>query len=359
MGRYKVYVYAISKNESKFAERWADSMAEADGIFVLDTGSEDNTVALLQSKGVHVTQAVITPWRFDDARNRSLESVPQDADICVCTDLDEVFHKGWREKLEQAWKPTTQRARYRYTWNFNADGSEGFVFLADKIHARHGFHWIHPVHEVLQAESSRRPETVTVDGMQLDHHADNEKSRAQYLPLLETAVREKPEDDRNMHYLGREYMFRGRYADAVRTLRRHLAMPSAVWQDERCASMRYIAHCHEQLGNRREAERWLLRACAEAPHLREPWLDTAKFYYRAENWDAVAAYTLRALQITDRQETYITDAASFGALPYDLLSLAYYYTNRFEKAKEAVDQACTLAPNDERLQKNKALIHAE
>ena len=44
----------------------------------------------------------IAPWRFDTARNRSLALVPEDADICVCTDLDEVFHPGWRAALESA-----------------------------------------------------------------------------------------------------------------------------------------------------------------------------------------------------------------------------------------------------------------
>ena len=35
----KITVYAISKNEEKFAARWVESMAEADHICVLDTGS--------------------------------------------------------------------------------------------------------------------------------------------------------------------------------------------------------------------------------------------------------------------------------------------------------------------------------
>ena len=38
---YRIYVYAICKNEEAFAARWAESMAEADGIYVLDTGSTD------------------------------------------------------------------------------------------------------------------------------------------------------------------------------------------------------------------------------------------------------------------------------------------------------------------------------
>ena len=88
----KVYVYAICKNESKFARRWMESMSEADAVYVLDTGSEDDTVQLLREAGAIVEIQEFRPWRFDRARNRSLEMVPEDADVCVCTDLDELFH---------------------------------------------------------------------------------------------------------------------------------------------------------------------------------------------------------------------------------------------------------------------------
>ena len=102
MGTYKVCVYAICKNEEKFADRWMDSMGEADLVVVLDTGSEDGTAERLRARGAQVTVEQILPWRFDAARNRSLELVPEDVDLCVCTDLDEVFRPGWREALEQA-----------------------------------------------------------------------------------------------------------------------------------------------------------------------------------------------------------------------------------------------------------------
>ena len=92
----KIVVYAISKNEEKFVERWVNSMKEADDIYVLDTGSTDNTVNLLNNFGVKVKEEKIDPWRFDVARNLSLEMIPDDVDICVCTDLDEVFEPGWR-----------------------------------------------------------------------------------------------------------------------------------------------------------------------------------------------------------------------------------------------------------------------
>ena len=78
MGKYKVCVYAISKNEEKFVDRWVSSMSEADSIYVLDTGSSDNTVQKLRNLGVHVVSKVIEHFRFDVARNDSLNLVPED-----------------------------------------------------------------------------------------------------------------------------------------------------------------------------------------------------------------------------------------------------------------------------------------
>ena len=91
MKNYKVCVYAIAKNEEKFVDRWVNSMKEADEIYVLDTGSNDNTTSLLKKRDVHVKKKIIKPWRFDVARNESLNMLPTDTDICVCTDLDVVF----------------------------------------------------------------------------------------------------------------------------------------------------------------------------------------------------------------------------------------------------------------------------
>ena len=96
----KVCVYAIARNEEQFVDRWMDSMAEADWVCVLDTGSTDRTVEKLADRGAIVRQEIISPWRFDAARNRSMDLIPPGTDVCVCTDLDEVFRPGWRKLLE-------------------------------------------------------------------------------------------------------------------------------------------------------------------------------------------------------------------------------------------------------------------
>lgn len=360
MGTYKVCVYAICKNEEKFADRWMDSMGEADLVVVLDTGSEDGTAERLRARGAQVTVEQILPWRFDAARNRSLELVPEDVDLCVCTDLDEVFRPGWREALEQAWRPDCGRVSYRYTWSFQPDGSEGVVFWSDKIHARRGYRWVHPVHEVLQWVGEGAPgPTAAAEGVQLDHHPDPEKSRGQYLNLLELSVEEDPEDDRNMHYLGREYLFRGRWEDSIRILKRHLAMPQAVWRDERAASMRFLARACLALGRQNEALEWYLRAAAEAPYLREPWVELARLLYQREEWDGVLYAAGQALAVQERPRTYICEPEAWGSLLHDLRCQAFYHTGRPILALEEARRALALSPKDRRLRENVELLERQ
>ncbi|MBQ7713328.1 MAG: tetratricopeptide repeat protein [Oscillospiraceae bacterium] len=332
------------------------SASEADWVCVLDTGSTDDTVALLRAHGAIVEQKRIEPWRFDDARNESMKLIPPEADVCCCVDLDEQFRPGWRAALEAAWKPDTTRARYRYTWSFNPDGSEGVVFYPEKFHKNGCYRWKHPVHEILEYVGEGAERVVTARGVQLDHHPDAAKSRAQYLPLLELAVAEAPEDDRCRHYLGREYLYRGEWQKAIDTLRAHLALPSATWADERAASMRFIARCYRHLGRDDLAAAWYHRAIAEAPHLREPYVDYASLLYDHGNWEGVAYFARCALAVTERGATYITEGYAWGALPWDYLAIAEWNLGRADEAAEACRRAVALAPEEERLQNNLAIF---
>ena len=136
-------------------------------------------------------------------------------------------------------------------------------------------------------------------------------------------------------------------------------MPSAVWRDERCASMRYIARCLRQLGREDEAALWLHRAVAQAPHLREPYLEFADLLYAQQDWYGVIFMVNRALTITERPRTYICEPFAWGSYPYDLLSLAYDRTGQTQRALICAEQALASAPQDERLQKNRALLRAK
>lgn len=352
MGKYKICVYAICKNEEKFVSRWVESMKEADEIYVLDTGSTDNTVEELKKLGVSVTRKVINPWRFDVARNESLKLVPEDADICVCTDLDEVLEKGWRNSLEQIWDKSITRLSYQYNWSLDQNNRPIVNFYLDNIHSRFDYTWTHPVHEVLTYIGNNMEVRKTSDDIVLNHYPDNEKSRSSYLPLLELSVKEDPDDDRNMHYLGREYMYYGRWNESIDTLIKHLSLQRATWKDERCASMRFIARCYKNLNRIEEARMWLDKAVNEAPYLRDPYMERALLEYQLNNWNEVENYCLKALQITSHQKTYINEVFSWDNTVYDLLSLSYYYQGKNDEAIKYVNLALEMDPDNERLKKN-------
>ena len=351
---YKIVVYAISKNEEKHVDRWYQSMKEADAIYVLDTGSTDKTVELLSNLGVNVVQKKVTPWRFDVARNLALDLVPADADILVSVDLDEVILPGWRKKLEKIWQKGTTRLRYIYNWSLDENDNPVVSFYAEKIHARANFKWIHPVHEVLY---NPYPEKyITTNEIVINHYPDVKKSRSSYLPLLELSVKEEPLDDRNLHYLGREYMYYKRYNEAIDTLIKHLSLPTATWKDERCASMRFISRCYINLGRYEEAKMWLTKAIKEAPYLRDGYMEKALLMYQLKDYKETEKLVKKALKIPLNQHSYINEVFTFDHTAYDLLSIVEYEKKNYKKSLYYVKKALKISPKNSRLLNNYDII---
>ena len=337
----KIAVYTIALNEEQFVQRWADSAAEADVLFILDTGSSDRTVQFAESLGVDVVVREYGQWRFDVARNDALACLPDDVDLCIALDMDEVLVPGWREHLEQAFEDGVTRPRYKYTWSWNGP-KPGLQYGGDKIHARHGYRWKHPVHEVLVPGNGERQGWY---GLEIHHHPDSSKSRGQYLPLLELAVAEDPEDDRNAHYLAREYFFSGQFERAEAEFKRHLGLENATWGPERAQSCRYLYKITKDIY-------WLHKAVSEAPGSREAYVDLAQHHHDRGEWDQCLVAASAACRIKERPLEYLTEEQAWGALPHDLAAVAAYQLGYFHEAKWHGMEAVKLSPYDGRLVEN-------
>lgn len=280
--------------------------------------------------------------------------LPTDLDAIIALDLDEVLVPDWREKMESNWVEGCNRFRYKYIWSWSRPGVPDVVYYGDKISGRHSHRWCHPVHEVL---SPTVPEAMHfLHDFLIEHYPDNNKPRSQYLPLLELAVREMPQDDRNAHYLGREYFYQARYQEAINELTRHLALPSALWKAERAASMRYIAKCHESLQNMTEASRWYANATFEDHESREALVDAAKFHLSQNSFYAALDYCEKALKLSSDGGSYLNERYALAEGPYDLASVAHYHLGNHDKALELAKQAVTFNPNDSRLLRNMRMM---
>jgi len=357
----RIAVYTISKNEEKFAKRFMECIKdEADGVFVTDTGSTDKTIEILRAEGAIVNSIKVTPWRFDVARQISMNFVPADYDVLVCIDLDEILSPGWRAEVEKSFADgQIDRLRYQYVWNFLPDGREGITFWYDKIHTRHGFRWVKPVHEVMDFAGPHRERQGYNSEFKLYHHPDPTKSRGSYLGLLELATKEAPEDDRSSHYLGREYMYYGMNNEAITELSRHLKLESAQWRVERAASMRFLGRCFDRLGNVEEAHTWFLRSCAEASGEREPWVELGKHYYYRQMLPQAYFAMSQAIAIEEKPATYICEPSAWGEEPFDIASVSAYQMGMKEESLRLAKKALEYAPDNERIAKNVESISNE
>ncbi|MCB2313966.1 glycosyl transferase family 2 [Clostridium tagluense] len=350
--KYKVCVYAICKNEEKFVDRFMDHFSDADVVIVVDTGSTDNTINKLKERGAIVYSMDARPFRFDYSRNECLKFIPDDIDICVSADLDDVIESGWRKHLENAWTKETTRGLYLYNWKVNDDGSPAVQYTWDRIHARHGYRWIYPTHEILEYLGEGEQKQVYIKGMVVNHYPDKTKNRSLNLPLLKLAIEENPNSSRNTYYLGREYMFERNWDDCILTLKNYLSLPTSNYEEERASSMRFIARAYCEKGEILNAKKWYHKAISESISLREPYIELSLLAYREKEWLGVYYYATEALKINKKTFNFANDENAWDYTPYDLAALGCYNLNLMVEAIEFSEQAIKLSPNDKRLLNN-------
>lgn len=233
----KIAVYAIMKNEEENVHAWAETVADADHVTVLDTGSTDDTTTLLDAalrhngtKSFCIHKALVDPWRFDVAHNTALALVPPDIDICIPLAADERMTGGWRAPFFEAVgytdvggrrmdKPVAPGTKFHYEYEFAKD----FTFWHDRIHARRGFHWRYPFHEGLYPALHMVETHITVtQGFRISQSQNKKVDRLHRdIVLAEQALHEYPHDPRMLFYVGRQFMYAGQCRRALGILERY------------------------------------------------------------------------------------------------------------------------------------------
>ena len=339
----KIAVYTISKNEEKHVERWYNSTKEADFHLLADTGSTDRTVEIARNLGITVYEVSVVPFRFDDARNASLALLPADFDYCIALDVDEVLTPGWRQVLEKAHAEGIDRPSYRRIEAFHPDGSVASEFDGFKVHRRRGIRWKDPIHEVPEWYEDREEIKQRVEGFETHHLQDKEKSRAQYLPMLEAAAKENP-DARNLYYLGREQSYHNQLDKSAENLKRYLEL--SIFPQERSAACRILSKCEPE-----NAEEWLTKGTEEYA-CRESILALANYYYVNREWDVCLLVAKKALEYDKKPMSFLSESWAWGSMADDLVAISSWQLGDFKTAVIHGTKAVEINPNDERLVKN-------
>lgn len=361
--RLKVSIYAICKNESKFVDKWINSMSEADYIVVLDTGSDDDTYEKLleyakqNPKKYIIAQKRYNPWRFDTPRNDAMMLCPKDTDIYFSTDLDEILEQGWYDVLVSKWvKGVSQRGDYTYVWSHMDDGTPGRIFMYNKIHTKEWI-WKYPVHELLwniNTKSEQYGSDVEVNygnSIILHHYPDYNKSRSNYLPLLELRAEENEDDYYGLIYLAHEYNYTNNFEKSNETLRKILNKynPNSL---EAASCYLFIGDNYTSMDKYYEAIINYEKAILLEPTYREPYLNLAKLLIKKNQYDRAIGYIKDGLKNSYRHYTWLERDRSWLDEPYDLLSLAYYYNGNKKESLIYSVKAYSMNKSDERLKNN-------
>jgi glycosyltransferase involved in cell wall biosynthesis len=345
----KIAVYTIALNEEKFVSRWFESAKEADLLVIADTGSTDKTVDLARKLGIKVEEIRVDPWRFDVARNLNLEMIPEDFDVCIQLDMDEVLPDGWRSVVEDSFKSENNWPTYKHVTRRNPDGTAHTFQMYFKIHPRKGFKWQYPIHEVLSPEPgvifSRNP----ID-LEVDHLQDPMKDRSSYLHLLEMAVQENPSDWRMNHYLVREYWYLKEWDKILNGTHDIEKLPGG-WDVERSSTYMWAAEAAYKLGYFGWSTEWADKAIWAAPQFYEAkWL-RAQIAHWQEDWESCFRYAIQ-IETHSRQGHHLVLPHIWEWMAFDLIALSAHKLGKKETAIFYGEKALTANPNDERLQNN-------
>lgn len=344
----KVAVYTIALNEAANAERWANSAADADYRIVADTGSTDDTVERLTAAGVTVHKIAVRPWRFDTARNAAMALIPDDVDVCCTMDMDRFLEPGWRPKLEATWTAETTALFCRVSYRSSPDDPvELRGWPAKNFHHRWGYRFKRPVHEALVFTGEREVTANCSDIVMYEVQDLSKPTRSNYLPLMEVAHKEDPEDAQICFWLGRDLMWADQPERAVELLERYLALPTSRWGEERSEAMRYIARMRPE-----QRSVWLDKARMEAPHRREIWLDLAEEFHGKADWLNLFWACSNGIEKTHRTGSYLDDANCWGFRLYDLGAIASWHLNALDRAVEWGQKALELGSDSQRLKSN-------
>jgi len=323
----------------------ASTKGLADEVVVLDTGSDDNTIAEARQAGARVLEGTGDRMNKAEARNHVIEYAM--GDWVVILDCDEIIADpiGLRHYLE-----TTDVDTVYVRLVFMSGNTPTLEYNRMLCWRKGTMEYRYRAHEVPLPVGAIWPSSDKTDFV-WEHRPPAGRStwKLQYtLDRLLLDAEEYPDDPRPMFYLGRQYTYLHNWEKGLEWLGKYLE--SNGWID--CAdAWFYSARCYAGLNNRAEQIRALHRACAEMPKRREWWGTLAEIYHK-DGDDNVAVGLLKyALEQPPPTDTYYAHYW-FGSHIYDLTARCLWKLERHSEGLEYAEKALSLAPGSARLREN-------
>lgn len=371
----KFCIIVIARNESanihKMAESAKDYLTAGGKIYLLDTGSTDDTVDVARKLGFNVTisktnfhktltQKKLNSWKakykigctplkppitffcFDDARNAASEIPEEDimffADGCdyfINLDYDHI-----NKLIEEGHNTFTVIQKY--------GGEKGRI---NRFYNRKTGKWTGHVHEYVECGDSSfyyLPENVFCI-----EHRFVEKDRAdKYMAGLIFTHDSFPNDEKGRwhYYTARELMFRKNYSDAKRLFQKRV--DKLYYPEERASSLCYSAKCCKLEGGFTDEEiiSYYEKAYNLGTSLCEPLFEICEYNFKKQNWSRVLKVATECLELIKSHDSIFFEEERFtkkenlywylyhGHWWAGTKDMAMYYWRSFAKSRNIIEE---------------------
>jgi glycosyltransferase involved in cell wall biosynthesis len=373
MNKPKFSIALIARNEALTLPRMVGSLKEFQDrggeIWVLDTGSTDNTIEVAQSLGCKV-EAVGDRFKinidedlankinakfvvegetpvvnsgeslFDFASARNYIADFTENDMIATPDCDEIFTKFNIDKLNETIENGFGQLEYEFVFSHDELGNPVIKFRHCKFYNRKQLRWEGIIHEVLTGNA--KMQYLGEDIIKLEHYQNVKTNRSGYLKGLAVDCYNHPDNDRNSHYFAREMLYLGRTKSAIKEFKNHIAM--GRWGTEAAQSMLYIGDAYKILGDEDSMLLWWVKSINKEVR-REPLVRLAEYYFSKGMYQHVIAYAEAALTVT-QLPFYSNYQPYYENVPHELLYIAYWWTGNKEKSKEHHAKALAYCPTN-------------
>lgn len=340
----------IVKDEEAVLGRILEQMKGiADEIIVVDTGSTDRTKEIAGQFTHHVFDY---KWRQDFAAARNFACSKASMDYWMWLDADDVIRPDQQKLLlglKNSLNPSTDVVMMKYLTGFDQKGHVTFSYYRERLIKNHqGFLWEGRVHEAITPRG-----TILYSSVEIEHRkiseGDGDRNIRIYEAILESGETLIP---RHQFYYGRELYYHRRYEEAVRVLEHFLEEPEA-WVENQVDACLQLSHCHEQLGQQREAFLALTASFRYGVPRAEISCEIGRLLMEQNAFQAAAYWYTQALSAQPAELTgafVLKDCYDY--IPYMQLCVCYDRLGDHKKAYDYHLLAKSIRPEDDAVKIN-------
>ena len=326
----------IVKNESKIISRAIDSVLPIiDSWCIIDTGSNDNTVEIIEEKLSHLPGKVISrPWvNFGHNRTEAFQEARDLAQWILLIDADMQVVLGEFNKDEL----NPEDVGYRVMQKNSALS----YYNVRLINSKFDWECVGVTHEYFTAKGTSLP-VKNLDSFYINDIGDGGAKADKFerdIRLLTQGLIDEPGNPRYLFYLAQSYKDTQQFSKAIEYYKQRI--DAGGWYEEVWYSHYMIAQCYFALNDINSAEEWVNKGYSYYPKRSEAIYELCKAYRIAGNHKKAYEYYLlgKAIPFPKDDLLFISHQVYDHLFDYELTIIHYYIfpTDRVTGLRKSIE----------------------